>query len=78
MTTKPGREVGIIPVGIYGKGVDNKEDVYTLGSIVGVAVNKKMDNDTAYELTKLFWEQAKKNSEDPPMAEASDHELRGA
>jgi TRAP-type uncharacterized transport system substrate-binding protein len=25
VTTKPGREVGIIPAGIYGKGVDNKE-----------------------------------------------------
>jgi len=65
-TTKPGREVGIIPVGIYGKGVDNKEDVYTLGSVVGVSVNKDMDNDTAYTLTKLFWEQAKKNSETHP------------
>jgi TRAP transporter TAXI family solute receptor len=65
-TTKPGREVGIIPVGIYGKGVDNKEDVYTLGSVVGVSVNKDMDNDTAYKLTKLFWEQAKKNSETNP------------
>jgi uncharacterized protein len=65
-TTKPGREVGIIPVGIYGKGVDNKEDVYTLGSVVGVSVNKDMDNDTAYKLTKLFWEQAKTNSETHP------------
>jgi TRAP transporter TAXI family solute receptor len=65
-TTKPGRELGIIPVGIYGKGVDNKEDVYTLGSVVGVSVNKDMDNDTAYTLTKLFWEQAKKNSKTNP------------
>ena len=66
VTTKPGREVGIIPAGIYGKGVDNKETVYTLGSIVGVSVNKKMDDDTAYEVTKLFWEQSKKNSETHP------------
>ena len=62
-TTKPGREVGIIPVGIYGEGVDNKEDVYTLGSVVGVSVNTDMDDDTAYTLTKLFWEEAKKNSD---------------
>jgi uncharacterized protein len=66
VTTKPGREVGIIPVGVYGKGLDNKEDVYTLGSIVGVAVNKKMDNDTAYKLTKLFWEQVKVNTKTHP------------
>jgi TRAP transporter TAXI family solute receptor len=66
VTTKPGREVGIIPVGTYRKGVNNKQDVYTLGSIVGVTVNKKMDNDTAYELTKLFWEETKKNSETHP------------
>jgi len=65
-TTKTGREVGIIPVGIYGKGVDNKQVIYTLGSIVGVSVNKKMDNDTAYKLTKLFWEQAKKNIKTHP------------
>lgn len=65
-TSKPGREVGIIKVGVYGKGVDNQTDVYTLGSIVGVSVNKKMDNDTAYKLTKLFWEQAKKNVKTHP------------
>ena len=65
-TTKPGREVGIIPAGIYGKGVDNKEDVYTLGSVVGVSVNKSMDEETAYKLTSLFWEEAKKNSETHP------------
>jgi TRAP-type uncharacterized transport system substrate-binding protein len=29
-------------------------------------VNKDMDNDTAYTLTKLFWEQAKKNSKTNP------------
>ena len=65
-TTKPGREVGIIPEGIYGAGVDNKGDVYTLGSVVGVAVNKSMDEEMAYKLTKLFWEEAKKNSETHP------------
>jgi len=65
-TTKPGREVGIIPVGIYGKGVDNQEDVYTLGSVVGVSVNADMDNVTAYKLTELFWEQSKKNRDTHP------------
>ncbi len=65
-TTKPGRELGIIRAGVYGTGVDNKQDVYTLGSVVGVAVNKKMDNATAYKLTKLFWEQLKKNIKTHP------------
>jgi len=65
-TSKPGREVGIMPVGIDGDGVDNKVDVYTLGSVVGVTVNKSMDIDMAYKITKLFWEEAKKNSETHP------------
>ena len=66
VTHKPGREVGIIPAGIYGDGVDNKEDVYCLGSVVGVSVNKSMDDDLAYKLTRLFWEQAQKNTETHP------------
>jgi TRAP transporter TAXI family solute receptor len=66
VTTKTGREVGIIPAGIYGKGVDNTTDVYTLGSIVGVCVNQKMDEATAYEIVKLFWEQSKKNTKTHP------------
>ena len=61
-TSKPGREVGIISAGTYGDGVDNKGDVYTLGSVVGVSVNTSMDPDTAYKLTKLFWEETKKNT----------------
>ena len=65
-TTKPGREVGVIPVGIYGKGVDNKQDVYTLGSVVGVSVNTNMTDDTAYKLVKLFWEESKRNSDTHP------------
>jgi TRAP-type uncharacterized transport system substrate-binding protein len=34
--------------------------------VVGVSVNKDMDNDTAYKLAKLFWEQAKKSSKTHP------------
>ena len=65
-TSKQGREVGIIPKGVYGKNVDNKSDIYTLGSIVGVSVNTKMDPETAYQLTKNFWEGAKKNVKSHP------------
>ena len=52
--------------GVYGQGVDNKQDVYTMGSVVGVCVNKKMDDATAYRLTRLFWEQAKNNIKTHP------------
>lgn len=65
-TTKTGRELGIIPAGTYGKGVDNAEDVYTLSSVVGVSVNLDMDDDTAYRITKLFWEQTKLNAKTHP------------
>lgn len=68
-TSKKGREIGIIPKGIYGKNVDNTSEVYTLGSIVGVSVNKKMDPETAYQLTKNFWEGAKKNVKSHPWLE---------
>ena len=68
-TTKQGREIGIIPKGVYGKNVDNDSDIYTLGSIVGVSVNTKMDPETAYQLTKYFWEGAKKNVKSHPWLE---------
>lgn len=70
VTSKPGREIGIIPKGIYGKNVDNQGDVYTLGSMVGVSVNKSMDEATAYKLVKVFWEQAKKNTDTHPWLKA--------
>jgi hypothetical protein len=69
-TTKKGREVGIIPTGVYGKNVDNKSDIYTLGSIVGVAVNKNMDPEIAYQITKTFWDNAKENVKSHPWLES--------
>ena len=42
------------------KNVLNKEDVYCLGSVVGVSVNKSMDDETVHLITKTFWEGAKK------------------
>ena len=56
----------IIKKGVYGKNVDANGDVYTLGSIVGVSVNKSMDAAIAYKLTKLFWEEAKKHTKTHP------------
>jgi TRAP transporter TAXI family solute receptor len=66
VTSKPGREVGIIRKGVYGDGVDNKEDVYTQGSIVGVSVNTSMDADVAYQVTRLFWEESTKHLDTHP------------
>ena len=65
-TSKKGREVGIIRKGVYSKNVDNDSDIYTLGSIVGVSVNTKMDPETAYQVTKTFWDGAKKNVKSHP------------
>jgi hypothetical protein len=54
-----GEELGIIPAGIYGNGVVNKEDVYTLGAVVGVAARADLDPDLVYAITKAFWDQRK-------------------
>lgn len=54
-----GEELGIIPAGIYGKGVVNTEDVYTLGAVVGVTARKDLDADLIYNITKTYWEASK-------------------
>ncbi|MBL4812869.1 MAG: TAXI family TRAP transporter solute-binding subunit [Rhodobacteraceae bacterium] len=51
-----GEELGIIPVGIYGEGVVNTQDVYTLGAAVGVTARVGLDEDLVYRMTKAFWE----------------------
>jgi uncharacterized protein len=51
-----GEELGIIPTGIYGDGVVNTEDVYTLGAVVGVTARKDLDADLIYDITKTYWE----------------------
>jgi len=66
MTKALGRGLGIIPKGIYGKNVINTEDIYALQSVVGVVVNKSMSDDTAYLISKKFWEGVKKNVKDYP------------
>ncbi|MGR3660714.1 MAG: TAXI family TRAP transporter solute-binding subunit [Paracoccaceae bacterium] len=57
--TVQGEELGIIPAGIYGKGVVNTEDVYTLGAVVGVTARKDLDADMIYDITKTYWEASK-------------------
>jgi len=61
-----GEELGIIPAGIYGDGVVNTENVYTLGAAVGVAARADLDDDLVYRITKAFWEQREKAVKDNP------------
>jgi uncharacterized protein len=61
-----GEELGIIPPGIYGDGVVNTDDIYTLGAAVGVAARADLSEETVYRITKAFWEQAKAAQKDNP------------
>lgn len=49
------RDVGIIPAGIYAN-VETDTPVRTAEYTMQAAVNASMDDDTAYQLTKAFWE----------------------
>ena len=51
-----GRSMDTIPVGAYGAGVVNDQDVYTVGSLVGVAARMDLSDDAVYSITKAFWE----------------------
>ncbi|MBO6718543.1 MAG: TAXI family TRAP transporter solute-binding subunit [Rhizobiaceae bacterium] len=51
-----GEEIGIIPAGVYGSGVVNTEDVYTLAAAVGVTARADLDDDLVYRITKAYWE----------------------
>lgn len=51
-----GEELGIIPAGIYGDGVVNDTDVYTLAAAVGVTARTDLGEDLVYRMTKAFWE----------------------
>lgn len=61
-----GREVGVIPSGIYGDNVLNEEDVCTLGAVVGVTVRADLDAETVYEVTRTFWEGADEMRDSAP------------
>jgi uncharacterized protein len=64
--TTDGEEIGIIPAGIYGDGVVNDQDVYTLAATVGVTARADLDEDLVYRITKAFWEGAVKEAETHP------------
>lgn len=64
--TTDGEEIGIIPAGIYGDGVVNAEDTYTLAATVGVTARADLDEDLVYRITKAFWEGAETAQETHP------------
>ena len=51
-----GRRLDVISKDVYGKGVVNTEDVYTVGSTVGVVARMDLSADAVYKITKTFWE----------------------
>lgn len=58
-----GRSLDRIPVGTYGKGVVNEEDVYTLGAVVGVCARLDLSDEAVYQITRTFWENLPKAAE---------------
>ncbi|MFZ2099953.1 MAG: TAXI family TRAP transporter solute-binding subunit [Oricola sp.] len=62
-----GRSLDVIPVGIYGDGVVNTEDVYEVGSTVGVGARMDLPEDVVYAVTKAFWENLPKTQETTPF-----------
>lgn len=65
-TTLKGRSLDVIKAGTYGDGVVNDQDVYTLGSVVGVATRADLPEETVYQITKAFWEAAEAARADTP------------
>jgi hypothetical protein len=55
-TTALGRELDVIPAGVYGDGVVNKENIYTVGSTVGLTARMDLPEETVYKITKAIWE----------------------
>ncbi|MBL1421567.1 MAG: TAXI family TRAP transporter solute-binding subunit [Alphaproteobacteria bacterium] len=56
---KPGRVLEVIRPEDYGDGVTNEEDVYTVGSIVGVVARADLSEAAIYAVTKAFWDNLK-------------------
>jgi len=56
VVTALGRSMDVIPASAYGDGVVNQEDVYSVGSLVGVSARRDLSDDAAYAITKAFWE----------------------
>jgi TRAP transporter TAXI family solute receptor len=66
MVTALGRGMDVIPADAYGEGVVNIEDVYTIGSLVGVVARSDLPDATVYEVTKAFWDNIDEMRENAP------------
>jgi|TARA_B100000315_G_scaffold162388_1_gene150814 hypothetical protein len=52
----PGRTIGSIAPGTYGKNQTNGDSVKSIGAWVGVGTRQGMSTDVMYRMTKAFWE----------------------
>ena len=67
--TALGRSLDVIKADAYGDGIVNKEDVYTVGSLVGVVARLDLSDDAVYQLTKTFWENIEEVRKTAPYME---------
>jgi TRAP transporter TAXI family solute receptor len=65
-----GRDLGVIAAGTYGDGVVNKEDVYSVGSTVGLTARMDLPEETVYKITKAFWEHLPEAQKTAPFLKA--------
>lgn len=65
-----GRDLETIPAGIYGDGVVNEEDIFSIGSTVGLAVRMDLSEETVYQMTKAIWEHLPEAKKTAPFLEA--------
>ena len=65
-----GRDLDVIPAGIYGDGVVNEEDIYTVGSTVGLTARMDLSEETVYQITKAIWEYLPEAKKSQPFLEA--------
>ena len=52
----PGRTLDLLPAGTYSNVVNNNEDINAAAYVMMVTVNSKMDDDTAYKLTRAVFD----------------------
>lgn len=55
----PGRTLDLLPAGTYSNAVNNSENINAAAYVMMVTVNKNMDNDTAYKLTRAVFDNIK-------------------
>lgn len=63
---RPGGLLDTIPAGTYGENQVNKEDITTVGSMVGIGTRADMPDDVIYKMTKAFWQGVAKERDKTP------------